>query len=109
MDRHIPTFCRNLFQDFCDPKVRERYAVKVRKPGGPYSSMPTGKELEEYEKICMECRYRELEISEPRCIMCQNNQLEFLGFAGAEYVYRCKFCGEKLFATRDILKKESQR
>jgi len=109
MDRHIPIYCRNLFQDFCDPRVRERYAPRKTKLGEPYHAMPMGKELEEHEKLCMECRFRELEISEPRCVICQNNHLEFIKFNGANYVYNCIACGETLYARRDILWEEDKK
>lgn len=108
MDRHIPIYCRNLFQDFCDPRVRERYAARSTNPGELYNIGPAGMKLEEYEKICLECRFRELEINEPRCVICQNNHLEFIKFNGANYVYNCIACGETLYARRDILREEDK-
>lgn len=90
--------------------IRERYAARETKLGELYHSMPTGQELEEYEKICMKCPYRELEIDEALCPICGNRQIEFISFSGAKYNYRCGHCEEKLRATRDIfiLKEKSK-
>lgn len=106
MDRNIRLYCRNLFQEFCNPKVREIYAAREAKPAQHYRLMTTSEELEKYEKIYMKCPYRELGVGEALCPICGNKQLEFISFSGAYYNYRCGYCREKLCAIKNILNED---
>lgn len=90
-------FCLNWGNSGCDDNV-SKFARWSEVGGNKEIALwPYGAELIQYDDICINCDRRQFEIYDNRCMLCESEELQFLGSGRIEhkpstenvFLYRC--------------------
>ena len=107
-------FCLNWGDQDCDSNVGRFAQAKEMGPGNDIVIWPYGTDLMQYDEICRSCSHRLFEIEENWCIVCENEDIQYVESGKLEqwpesklaHFYLCSNCDSRL-ASRTKLRNNS--